>query len=242
MIIIPAVDIKNGKCVRLVEGVEGTETVFGEDPADCAARWVAEGAGYLHVVDLDGAFEGVPKNLSKVAEIARSAGVPVEFGGGVRETSVVEALIEAGVSRIIIGSSVVENRPWVKSLCVSHPGRIAVGIDARGGRVAIHGWKTITDIDALLLARECEAFGASAVIYTDIARDGRMEGANLDAMRAMVETVSMPVIASGGITTLADVKNLAAAGCEGAIIGRSLYEGRITLADAIAAAGLRPVS
>jgi len=235
MIILPAVDIKGGKCVRLVEGREGTETTFGDDPAVCAARWVSEGAQYLHIVDLDGAFQGAPRNLAKVAEIARTAGVPVEFGGGVRETSVIDALLDAGVARVIIGSAIIDNRPWAIAVMRGYPDRIAVGIDASGGKVAIHGWKTITDINALDLARECESLGAAAVIYTDISRDGRMEGANLDAMRAMVEAVRMPVIASGGVTTLDDVTRLAAAGCHGAIIGRSLYEGRISLREAIKA-------
>ena len=192
MLIIPAVDIKDGKCVRLVEGREGTETVFADDPADMALRWVSEGAEYLHVVDLDGAFHGAPANFEKVREIIRSVSVPVEFGGGVRETRVVESLIEAGADRVIIGSALVDNLDWVMSLFTAFPLRIAVGIDAREGKVAIHGWKDLTDIDALELARGCEAAGAAAVIYTDIARDGKMQGANLDAMRAMVETVEMP--------------------------------------------------
>ncbi len=237
MLVIPAVDIKGGKCVRLVEGREGTETAFGNNPADWALRWVHEGAQYLHVVDLDGAFEGAPRNLAKVQEIASVAGVPVEFGGGVRETSVVEALAGAGVARIIIGSSIIDDREWVEAVIRDFPGRIAVGIDAVGGKVAIHGWKKLTDIDSLALARECEAMGAQAVIYTDITRDGKMQGTNLEAMREMVETVSIPVIASGGVTTDDDVANLAAAGCHGAIIGRALYEGRITVQSAIAAAG-----
>jgi phosphoribosylformimino-5-aminoimidazole carboxamide ribotide isomerase len=239
MIILPAVDIKGGKCVRLVEGREGTETTFGDDPAACAARWVREGAQYLHVVDLDGAFQGAPRNLAKVAEIARTGGVPVEFGGGVRETPVIEALLAAGVTRVIIGSAIIDNRHWAEAVLTAYGGRIAVGIDASGGKVAIHGWKTITDTGALDLARECESLGAAAVIYTDISRDGKMEGANLDAMRAMVEAVRMPVIASGGVTTLADVRNLAAAGCYGAIIGRSLYERRISLPEAIKAGAAR---
>lgn len=233
MIIIPAVDIKGGKCVRLVEGREGTETSFGDDPAQWALRWVREGAEWLHVVDLDGAFQGAPRNLPKVKEIVKNSGVPVEFGGGVRETAVVEAVLEAGVSRAIIGSALIDDKPWAVEMMKAHPGRIAAGIDASEGKVAIHGWKTVTDIDALELAKECEGLGAAAVIYTDIARDGLMGGANIAAMRAMVEAVNIPVIASGGVTTLFDVKTLAAAGCKGAIIGRALYEGRISLPLAI---------
>ena len=240
MIVIPAVDIKGGRCVRLVEGREATETVFGDNPADCAERWVREGAEYLHVVDLDGAFEGAPRNLAKVREIARTAGVPVEFGGGVRETSVVEALVAAGVLRIIVGSSIMDNRSWVESLFSAYPGKIAVGIDAVGSKVAIHGWKKLTDVDALALARECEGLGATAVIYTDIARDGKMQGANLPAMRAMAKAVSIPVIASGGVTTIKDLVKLAAAGCHGAIVGRAIYEGRISLPEAIAAVRGKP--
>lgn len=235
MVVIPSVDIKGGKVVRLVEGREDEETIFGDDPADWARRWVREGAEYLHVVDLDGAFQGAPRNLAKVREIVEVAGVPVEFGGGVRAGSVVEALMEAGVARIIIGSALIDARAWADALFRKYPGKIAVGIDAVKGKVAIHGWKSLTDIDALKLARECEKAGAAAVIYTDIARDGRMEGPNLDAIRAMVAAVSMPVIASGGVTTIRDLAGLAAAGCHGAIIGRALYEGRISLPAAIAA-------
>jgi phosphoribosylformimino-5-aminoimidazole carboxamide ribotide isomerase len=229
MVIIPAVDIKGGRCVRLVEGREGTETSFGDDPAQWALRWVREGAQWLHVVDLDGAFRGAPCNLEKVKEIVKTAGVPVEFGGGVRDTSLVDAVIEAGVARVIIGSAVIDNKSWAAEIMKAHPRRIAVGIDASEGKVAIHGWKKVTDVNALDLARECEGLGAEAIVYTDIARDGRMDGANVDAMRAMVEAVGIPVIASGGVTTLYDVRTLAEAGCKGAIIGRALYEGRIAL-------------
>lgn len=236
LIVIPAVDIKDGKCVRLVEGREGTETVFCDDPAEMAARWVSEGAEYLHVVDLDGAFEGSPRNFDKVKEIIAASPVPVEFGGGVRETSIVEALMEAGADRIIVGSALLDNRKWVDEMFAAFPGRIAVGIDTREGRVAIHGWKDTTDVNALALAAQCEVAGAAAVIYTDISRDGKMAGANLDAMRAMVERVSMPVVASGGVTTIDDVMNMAAAGCDGCIIGRALYDGAITLAEAVRAA------
>jgi phosphoribosylformimino-5-aminoimidazole carboxamide ribotide isomerase len=183
MLIIPAIDIKNGKCVRLVEGREGTETVFADDPLTMARRWVKEGARYLHVVDLDGAFGGKPANFEKVREIITEAGVPVEFGGGVRETSVVEALVEAGADRVIVGSALVDNFDWAAALFKAYPERIAVGIDAREGKVAIHGWTKLTDVDAYNLAVRCEDAGASAVIYTDIARDGRMQGANFAGHR-----------------------------------------------------------
>jgi phosphoribosylformimino-5-aminoimidazole carboxamide ribotide isomerase len=236
LIIIPSVDIKGGRCVRLVEGREGTETVFGDDPADWALKWVRAGAKYLHVVDLDGAFQGAPRNLGKVKEIVQRAGVPVEFGGGVRDSDVVDALLAAGIARIILGSSLVDRPEWAGSLLRIHPGKIAVGIDAVNGKVAIHGWKKVTKMNAIDLARECEGMGATAVIYTDIARDGKMQGANLVEMTAMVKAVSMPVIASGGVTTIDDVKLLAEAGCHGAIIGRALYEGKISLSEAIAAA------
>jgi len=236
MVIIPAVDIKDGKCVRLVEGREGTETTFGDDPTLMARRWIDEGAEYLHIVDLDGAFEGAPRNFEKVAEIIENASIPVEFGGGVRDTAVIESLVEAGADRVIIGSALVDNRAWADEMFGAFPLRIAVGIDAREGFVAIHGWKDVTQVNALELARECEIAGAAAVIYTDISRDGRMEGANLDAMRAMVETVSIPVVASGGVTTLEDVMNLAAAGCDACIIGRALYDGAISLKEAMEAA------
>ncbi len=238
MIVIPSVDIKNGKCVRLVEGREGTETVFDDDPAAAAERWISQGAEYLHVVDLDGAFQGIPRNFEKVVEIIGNSPVGVEFGGGVRETSVVNDLVEAGADRVIIGSALIDDRLWAESMMEAHPTRIAVGIDARQGKVAIHGWKDVTDIDAFKLARECAVTGAAALIYTDISRDGRMEGANLEAMRQMVETVTIPVIASGGVTTIDDVATLAAAGLAACIIGRALYDGRIDLNDAIEAARL----
>jgi phosphoribosylformimino-5-aminoimidazole carboxamide ribotide isomerase len=235
MIIIPAVDIRGGKAVRLVEGREDAETVFGDDPADWAKRWVREGAKYLHVVDLDGAFQGAPKNFGKVQEIVQSVGVPVEFGGGVRDTGIVEKLINARIDRVIIGSQVIDDFDWAAKTFKAYPGKIAVGIDAVRGCVAIHGWKKITDIDAFGLAHKCEKAGAAAVIYTDITRDGKMSGIDIEAMGVMVKFVTMPVIASGGVTTIEDVKSLAEAGCYGAIIGRSLYEGRIKLGDAIAA-------
>ncbi|MHC4712492.1 MAG: 1-(5-phosphoribosyl)-5-[(5-phosphoribosylamino)methylideneamino]imidazole-4-carboxamide isomerase [Planctomycetota bacterium] len=236
MIVIPAVDIKGGKCVRLVEGREGTETEFADDPADAARRWIEEGAEYLHIVDLDGAFEGAPRNFEKVTEIIRDSPVGVEFGGGVRETSVVKALIEAGVDRVIVGSALVDNREWAEEMMREFPLGVAVGIDAREGKVAIHGWTEVTDVDAFDLARECEAAGAAAVIYTDISRDGKMEGANLDAMRQMVEMVQIPVVASGGVTTIEDIANLTAAGLNACIIGTALYEGRIGLKEAMEAA------
>ncbi len=238
MIVIPAVDIKNGKCVRLVEGREGTETTFAEDPADAARRWISEGAEYLHLVDLDGAFQGVPRNFEKVRTIIEESPVPVEYGGGVRDTELIENLTEAGADRVIVGSALLDNREWVEKMFEVFPMRIAVGIDALEGRVAIHGWRDITDMDAYRLASECEAAGAAAVIYTDIARDGLLKGANLDAMRQMVENVEMPVIASGGVTTIDDVAALAASGCHGCIIGRALYDGLITLADAVEAASV----
>jgi len=239
MIVIPAVDIKDGRCVRLVEGREGAETTFSEDPAQAAQRWIGEGAEYLHVVDLDGAFQGAPRNFEKVREIIENSPVPVEFGGGVRETEVIEHLTEAGADRVIVGSALVDNREWVEDMFEAFPLRIAVGIDAREGKVAIHGWKDTTDLDAFRLARECESAGAAAVIYTDIARDGTLRGANLDAMREMVENVDIPVIASGGVTTIDDVAALAASGCYGCIIGRALYDGRMTLAEAMEAGRLQ---
>ncbi len=192
MIVIPAIDIKGGRVVRLVEGRADTETAFGDDPAIWARRWASEGAEWIHVVDLDGAFEGAPRNLPQVRAVVEAVTAGIEFGGGVRDTSVVEALVGAGVARIVIGSAIVENRPWVEEMLARFPGRIAVGIDASGGMVAIHGWTTVTEIPALDLGRECEGLGAAAIIYTDIARDGRMAGANVDAMRAMVEAVKVP--------------------------------------------------
>lgn len=238
MIIIPAVDIKGGKCVRLVEGVDGTETTFGNDPAEWAQKWTSQGAEYLHVVDLDGAFEGAPRNFDKVTEIIETAGVPVEFGGGVRSAAVVNALLEAGADRVVIGSALVDDRPWADSIFHTHPGNIAAGLDAREGKIAVHGWKDLTDVDAFDLARECQAAGAACIIYTDISRDGRMAGANLTAMREMVETVDIPVVASGGVTTIDDVLMLAAAGCAACIIGRALYDEKISLPEAIEAANL----
>jgi len=235
VIVIPAVDIRGGKTVRLVEGREDAETIFGDKPADWARRWVREGAEWLHVVDLDGAFQGAPRNLPAVREIAETAGVPVEFGGGVRDMSVVHALVAAGVARIIIGSRAVDDPAWTAQVFKAFPGKIAVGIDAVNGKVAIHGWKTVTNTDAAELAQSCEKAGASAVIYTDISRDGKMLGPNVPAMRAMIQAVSIPVIASGGVTTIADLKRLAAAGAHATIIGRALYEGRIDLPKAIAA-------
>ena len=239
MRIYPAIDLKGGRCVRLRQGDPQQETVFSDDPVTTASRWVDEGAEWLHLVDLDGAFSGSPQNAEAIAGILRTVDVPVQLGGGLRSVEAARAALEAGVQRIILGTAAFEQPEIVSELAADHPGRVAVGIDARDGRVATHGWKEQTDRPAIDFAREMEGRGAAVIIYTDIRRDGMLEGPNVDATVALAETLSIPVIASGGVSSLGDIRSLArvaAAGIEGVIVGRALYDRAFTLREAIAAA------
>ena len=235
MLLIPAIDLKDGRCVRLRQGRMDDETVFSDNPVEMAGRWVGEGARRLHLVDLNGAFAGEPVNGEAVRAIARCyPDLPIQVGGGIRDEATIGAYLEAGVSYAIIGTKAVEEPEFVGRACKAFPGHVIVGIDAKEGMVATDGWAKVTDHKVTDLAKRFEDDGVSAIVYTDIGRDGMMSGVNVDATRALAETVQIPIIASGGITNLEDVRALcAAAGCGimGAITGRAIYEGTLDFAE-----------
>jgi phosphoribosylformimino-5-aminoimidazole carboxamide ribotide isomerase len=237
MEIWPAIDIRGGQCVRLVQGDYGRETVFGDDPAIMARRWVDEGASCLHLVDLDGARQAVPANREAVTAILAEVDVPCELGGGVRDEATIRSLLDLGLTRLVIGTRALRESDWFRQMCRQFPQQLVLGIDARDGRVATDGWLETSDTSATQLAQQLSDEPIAAIVYTDIAKDGMMAGPNLPAMEAMQRAVTCPVIASGGVTTADDVRRLAAAGMSGCIIGRALYEGTLTLRDALAAAG-----
>jgi len=236
MILYPAIDLKDGQCVRLLRGEMEAATVFGDDPAAQARTFEAAGAEWLHLVDLNGAFAGRPVNADAVAAILDAVSLPVQLGGGIREMATVERWVEAGVARVILGTAAVENPGLVREAAATFPGRVAVGLDARRGKVATRGWAETTDTNATDLARAFEDAGVAAIIYTDIDRDGAMAGPNIPATEALARAVSIPVIASGGVSSLADLVALRNTGAiAGAISGRALYDGAIDLHDALAA-------
>jgi phosphoribosylformimino-5-aminoimidazole carboxamide ribotide isomerase len=240
MLIIPAIDIKDGQCVRLYQGEMDRETVYFSSPLDAAKHWVDHGAEWLHVVDLNGAVEGRPVHEQEVAAICMGFGVPVQLGGGLRSLDAVEAALALGVARVILGTAAYENPDFLRAACKKFPGKIIVGIDARDGKVAVKGWKETTSTDAVELAVRAEAAGASRVIYTDISRDGTREGVNVEETRRVAQAVKIPVIASGGLATLDDIrrlKELEKDGVEGVIVGRALYSGAFTLTEALQAIG-----
>lgn len=236
MQIWPAIDLRGGKCVRLRQGDYARETVFGDDPAAMARQFVDQGAEYLHLVDLDGAKTGKPENLAAVRAILAAVSIPCELGGGVRDEATIDALLEIGLARVVIGTRALREPDWFRTVCRKYPNKLAIGIDARDGRVATHGWLETSETLAVDLARQFEGEPIASLIYTDIATDGMLAGPNVEAMREMREAVTLPVIASGGVTTGEDVANLAAAGVAGCIVGRALYEGTLTLAGALQAA------
>jgi phosphoribosylformimino-5-aminoimidazole carboxamide ribotide isomerase len=234
MILYPAIDLKEGRCVRLVRGDMNQATVFNDDPASQAASFADAGASWLHLVDLDGAFAGKPINAKAVEAIVDAVDIPVQLGGGIRNLDTIEQWLDCGVMRVILGTAAVKDPDLVRQACRSFPGHVAVGIDARAGRVAVEGWAEETDIDATDLARKFADAGVDAIIYTDIDRDGVLQGANIPATAELARTVSVPVIASGGISSLSDIRALIADKCiAGAIIGRALYDGRIDLREAL---------
>ena len=235
MLIIPAIDLKDGCCVRLVRGDAAQGTVFSNDPVEVALRWRNEGAQYLHVVDLDGAFEGEPVQFGMVVQIARESGLPIEVGGGIRTRDTVLRYLNAGLDRVVIGTRALESPEWLAKLCEEFPGRIAAGVDARGGRVAVRGWVETSEMTALELARRLSGIPLRAVIFTDISADGTLAGPAIESTRAFAETVRLPVIASGGVGSIEHVRQLARLPVEGAIIGRALYTGAVSLPEAIAA-------
>ena len=239
-LIIPAIDLRGGRCVRLVQGDPSRETVYSDDPVAVARAFAAAGARRLHVVDLDGAFAGLPRNLAVATAIARAVDIPVELGGGIRSMAAIEQVLAAGIAYAILGTAAIEQPELVEEACRRFPGRVLVGIDARDGRVAVRGWAEGTETDAVELAREMGRRGVSQIIFTDIARDGTLAGPNLAALER-VAAAGVPVIASGGVSSLDDLRALAALrdrGVVGAIVGKALYTGAVDLRAALAL--LRP--
>jgi phosphoribosylformimino-5-aminoimidazole carboxamide ribotide isomerase len=236
MIVIPAIDLKEGNCVRLEQGEMNRDTIFSDNPAEQALKWQEAGAELLHLVDLDGAFAGIPKNKAAIEAIIKAIRIPAQLGGGIRDIATIEAYLSLGLSRVIIGTAAQRNPELVIEACQKFPGRIVVGIDAKNGMVAVQGWAELTDISAVDLAKKFEDCGVAAIIYTDISRDGMMGGPNLEATRALAEAISIPVIASGGVSSLKDIENLMAieaSGVTGAITGKAIYTGAINLREAI---------
>lgn len=236
MILFPAIDLKNGQCVRLEQGDMARATVFNLDPAAQAKTFEDEGFEYLHVVDLDGAFAGKPVNASAVESMLKVVAFPVQLGGGIRDLATVEAWLSKGIRRVIIGTAAVRDPQLVKEAAKKFPGRVAVGLDARDGKVAVEGWAEASTVTALEIAQRFEDAGVAAIIFTDIARDGMLKGLNLDATIALADAISIPVIASGGFASIDDVKALLtprASRLEGAISGRALYDGRVDPAEAL---------
>lgn len=239
MIIIPAVDIKDGKCVRLLQGRKDKETVFSDDPIAMAQRWEQEGAERIHVIDLDGAFEKTPKNLPVIERMIKNTTVPIQVGGGIRNRDAIDRYMQAGADRVIIGTEAIRNPDLISESCNLYPDRIVVAIDARRGMVAIEGWVETTRISAVELAKRVENTGVAAVNFTDIHRDGMQTGPNIVETRKLAEAISIPVVASGGVSSLEDIQRLlplAAVGVVGVITGKALYTGALRLADAIAVA------
>jgi phosphoribosylformimino-5-aminoimidazole carboxamide ribotide isomerase len=242
MLIIPAIDLKDGHCVRLRQGRMETATVFSEDPVAMTAHWAAQGARRLHVVDLNGAIAGRPKNEKVIREMIRAAGdaMPIEVGGGIRDLDTIESYLDAGVTYVVIGTAAVKNPGFLHDACYAFPGHVIVGLDAKDGKVAVEGWSKMTGHDVLDLAKKFQDYGAEALIYTDIGRDGMMTGVNIDATLRLAQATSLPVIASGGLASVQDVqeicRRLAPEGVVGAITGRALYDGTLEFKAAQAAA------
>jgi phosphoribosylformimino-5-aminoimidazole carboxamide ribotide isomerase len=236
VILFPAIDLKNGEAVRLHQGDMARATVFSRDPAAQARAFAEQGFSYLHLVDLDGAFAGRPVNAAAVERIITAVKVPVQLGGGIRDRATVDAWLDKGIARVIIGTAAVRDPALVKAAARAHPGRVAVGLDARDGKIAVEGWSKTSALSALDVARRFEDEGVAAIVYTDVNRDGMLQGLNLDATIALAEHISLPVIASGGLASLADVRALLeprAQKLEGAIAGRALYDGRLDPAAAL---------
>jgi phosphoribosylformimino-5-aminoimidazole carboxamide ribotide isomerase len=239
----PAIDLRLGRCVRLEQGDYGRETVFGDDPAGMARQWVAEGATCLHLVDLDAAKQGADSagrlpNGPAIQAIVRAVGVPCQVGGGVRSEATIEYLLDLGVSRLVVGTAAIKQPDWFRGVCRRFPDRLVLGIDARNGRVATDGWIQTSDVPATQLASHFAGEPLAGIVYTDIARDGMLCGPNLSAIQEMLRATDFPVIASGGVTSADDVAKLAEIGLAGCIVGRALYEGKLSLAEALAAASL----
>ena len=239
MIIYPAIDIRGGRCVRLTEGRFDAETVFADDPAEMALKWAGMGAEFLHLVDLDGALAGEGKNVPVIERILQSVSIPVQLGGGIRNLETIEKLLSLGVSRLILGSAAVKNPQLVEEACKKYPGHIAVGIDAKNGDVAIEGWGKGSGVAATELAKQMAAYGVETIIYTDISRDGMLSGVNVEATAALARACGVPIIASGGVASLEDIRRVKAVeadGVQGCIIGKAIYTGAVDLQEALALA------
>lgn len=238
MLIIPAIDLKDGRCVRLRQGDLQAETVYSEDPPAVALQWEQRGAKLLHLVDLNGAVEGQPKNAAGIEAIAKSVSIPVQVGGGIRDLDTVRRYLEGGASRVVLGTAVLQDRSLLDKACSLFPQRILAGIDARNGKVAVRGWTSQSDTLAVDLLKSLADYALGAVIYTDISRDGMLGGPNLAALRDIVDRSPVPVIASGGVTSLEDIRAIRSLGprVEGAIVGKALYDGKLDLAAALLAA------
>ena len=239
MIIYPAIDIRGGRCVRLTEGRFDAETVFADDPAEMALKWAGMGAEFLHLVDLDGALAGEGKNVPVIERILQSVNIPVQLGGGIRNLETIEKLLALGVTRLILGSAAVKNPQLVEEACKKYPGHIAVGIDAKNGDVAIEGWGKGSGVAATELAKQMAAYGVETIIYTDISRDGMLSGVNVEATAALARACGVPIIASGGVASLEDIRRVKAVesdGVQGCIIGKAIYTGAVDLKAALALA------
>jgi len=238
VIVIPAIDLKDGRCVRLRQGRLQDETVYSQEPAEVARRWEDEGAQLLHIVDLNGAVEGTPRNRTAIEAILKAVTVPVQVGGGIRTLETMEAYLSSGIERVVLGTAIVRDRALLEEACRRFPGRVIVGVDAKDGKVAVQGWTDVADHDAADFAGRLSGLAVYAVIYTDIARDGMLEGPNMDGLRRMAAACPVPLIASGGITRTDDLRSLRALGPKviGAIVGKALYEGMLDLRSAMAAA------
>lgn len=238
MQVIPAIDIRAGKCVRLLQGQADQQTVYGDDPVAMAQRWVDAGAPMLHVVDLDGAFAGQLHNFAVIRRLVQAVAIPVQVGGGMRDLATIRTALEAGVSRVVLGTVALERWDLLVEATARFPGQICVGIDSRNGHVAVHGWQTVSQVETLAFAHQVATTGVAAIIYTDIARDGMLQGPNLTGITAVAQRVTVPVIASGGVSQVDDLRRLAALeplGVSGVIVGKALYEGRFAYQQACAA-------
>jgi phosphoribosylformimino-5-aminoimidazole carboxamide ribotide isomerase len=233
MQVIPAIDLRGGHCVRLRQGDFDQETVFGDDPAAMAARWESEGAARIHLVDLDGAKSGRPVNVEAVTRILEQVKVPCQLGGGIRDQQTIATWLDAGLERVVVGTQALRDPDWFEQMAKTYPGRLILGLDALDGRVATRGWLDVSSVQALTLARQFDSLPLAAIIYTDIARDGTLEGPNVPAINALANSVRTPVVASGGVGDLHDLERLAALPIAGCVVGRALYDGRFSLADAI---------
>jgi phosphoribosylformimino-5-aminoimidazole carboxamide ribotide isomerase len=233
MQVIPAIDVRGGRCVRLRQGDFDQEMVFGDDPSAMAVRWESEGAARIHLVDLDGAKEGRPVNVEAVRQVVAAVGVPCQLGGGIRDEATIAAWLEQGLDRVVVGTQALRDPDWFGRMARAYPGRLLLGLDARDGCVATQGWLEVSSVAAMALAQEFDPLPLAGIVYTDIARDGTLEGPNLHAIQALAGAVRTPVFASGGVGCLEDLEHLAALPIAGCIVGRALYEGRFSLSSAL---------